>query len=58
MRKHAETFHTYKSCKLAIVIFIPTLPFSKHTFAIHSSNVIWTKMSSSTLLVFITLSPI
>ena len=29
MRKHAETFHTNKGCKLAIVIFIPTLPFFK-----------------------------
>ena len=57
MRKHAETFHTNKSCKLAIVVFIPTLPFSKHTFAIHSSNVFWTKMRTSTL-VFITLSSI
>ena len=31
MRKHAETFHANKDCKLAIVFFIPILLFSKNT---------------------------
>ena len=28
MRKHAESFHVNKGYKLAIVFFIPALPFS------------------------------
>ena len=40
MRKHAEAFHTNKGYKLAIVVFIPTLLFSKYKFVVHFSNVI------------------
>ena len=38
-----ETFHANKGFKLAIVVFILTSPFSKQNFAVHFSNVIYTK---------------
>ena len=53
MRKHAETFHANKGCKMAIVCFIPVLPFSKRKFRVQFSNVICTKPRSCTLLHFI-----
>ena len=40
MHKHAKAFHTNKGYKLAIVVFIPTLLFSKYKFVVHFSNVI------------------
>ena len=43
MHKHVETFHANKGYKLAIAVFIPTLPFSKKKFVVHFSNVICTK---------------
>ena len=49
MRKHAETFHTNKGYKLGF--FIGTLIFSKHKFALHFSNVIWTKTRLCTPIV-------
>ena len=53
MRKYAETFHVNKCYKLAIVVFIPTPPFSKQKFLVHFSNVICAKMSPCTPLCFI-----
>ena len=43
MHKHAETLYTNRGDKLAIVIFIPTLPFSEQKFVEHFPNVIWVK---------------
>ena len=53
MRKHAETLHANKVCKLAIVVFISTLPFSKSKFVVHFPNVICTKTRSCASLLFI-----
>ena len=43
MRKHTETFHAIKECKLAIVFFIAISLFSKQKLRRQFSNVICTK---------------
>lgn len=43
MRKHAERFHANKGYKLVIAVFIPTSLFSKQTFVVRFSNIIYTK---------------
>ena len=53
MRKHAATFQANKGYKLAIVIFIPALSFSKWKFVVHLSNVICMETRSYTSLLFI-----
>ena len=56
MRKHAETFHANKGCKMTIVFFIPVSRFSKKkkkTIKVQFSNVICTKTWPCTLLHFI-----
>ena len=52
MRKREETFHSNKGCKLAIVFFIPISLFLKQKFRVQFSNVICTKTSSCTPLLF------
>ena len=47
MRKHAETFHANKDCKLIIVYSISISPFSKEKFRVQLSNVICTKTGPS-----------
>ena len=53
MRKHAETFHANKDCKLAIVFFMPILLFSKYKYRVQFLNIISAKTSSCTPLLFI-----
>ena len=51
MWKPVETFQNNKGCKLAkVVVFIPTLPFSKYKFVVHLSNIAFTKMRPCTPL--------
>ena len=43
MCNHTETFYASKGYKLVIVVFIPTLLFSKCRFVAHFSNVVCMK---------------
>ena len=49
MGKHAETIHTNKVYKLAIVVFIPTSPFSKYKFVVHFQTLFGRKLGLADL---------
>ena len=52
MCKRAGKFNASKGCKLAIVVIVPTSPFSKQKFVVNFSNVICTKTRPCTHLTF------
>ena len=53
MRNHAEKLHANKDYKLAIAVFVPTLPFSKKKPMVHFSSIICTKTRPCSTLLFI-----